>query len=214
MVNTVYADISKFPKNAYTHLLAAASPERQERALHYRKQEDALRCLTGEALLRYALGETLPLAKTPQGKPYIPSRPQFHFNFSHSGNYVALSWANTPVGVDVQMIPTDTKKTEIAHRYFTGEECAYIFDGKQLQRFTQIWTAKESYIKYLGLGLGKSLRSFQINDRQIQDPPGNPIPGLCLHSIPLPDAYLCVCTEESQITLQEVTYDKIMAEKG
>ena len=31
------------------------------------------------------------------------------------------------------------------------------------ERFSQIWTLKESYIKYLGMGLSKDLNSFSID---------------------------------------------------
>ena len=67
-------------------LYEQAAAERKNRADRYLRQEDSDRCIVADALLRYALeGAQHPVEQTPQGKPYLKDRPDFHFNLTHSG---------------------------------------------------------------------------------------------------------------------------------
>lgn len=164
MIRVICSDISKL-ESAYTMLYDAASAERKQRADRYRRKEDALRCLAAGALLQHALGTAdYTTIKGPFGKPYIKENNSFHFNLSHSGNWVAIAYGDTEVGIDIEKIRMDSGKEEIARRYFTPDEQAYVFGANEFapQRFFEIWTGKESYLKYLGTGLGKNLASFSI----------------------------------------------------
>ena len=167
MVHVVYTNISLLPSNAYDLLFAGASPARQSRAARYLHREDAIRCLAAGALLTYALGHDKPEPESAPGeKPRIPSLPDFHFNLSQSGQWVVIAWGDSEVGVDVERIPRDSSRAALARRYFTEEEQNYVLadDSDIPKRFTEIWTKKESYLKFLGTGLGKDLRSFCVFD--------------------------------------------------
>ena len=164
MTRVLCAEISKL-EPAYPTLYAAASLERRHRADRYRRKEDALRCLAAGVLLQYAVGTAeYIITKGPFGKPYIKENNSFHYNLSHSGNWVVIAYGDTEVGIDVEKICMDAGKEEIARRYFTPDEQAYVFNEKELapQRFFEVWTGKESYLKYLGTGLQKNLASFSI----------------------------------------------------
>lgn len=103
------------------------------------------------------------------GKPFLKNNNEFHFNISHSQNMLAVSFSDKSVGIDVeQMRKTDLK---IADRFFVREEIEYInqFQDKQLYRFFEIWTKKEAYLKYLGVGLNKSVKSFNVLDTDISN---------------------------------------------
>ncbi len=153
----------------YNALYAKASPARQTRAAGYLQREDSLRCLAGEALLRYALRQALgmtafTLEADPQGKPRVVEAEGFHFNLSHSGPWVVLAWGDSPVGVDVERPRPQAKTEALARRFFTPEEQDYVLcrqEGRE-QRFLEIWTGKESYLKYLGTGLQRPLASFNV----------------------------------------------------
>ena len=167
MIHVVYTNISRFPSGSYDRLLAKASPARQNRAARYLHPEDALRCLTAGALLTYALGSDVPEPEAAPGeKPRTSSLPDFHFNLSHSGQWVVIAWGDTEVGVDVEQIPRDSSRAALARRYFTEEEQRFVLaDSIDMpRRFTEIWTKKESYLKFLSTGLGKNLRSFCVLD--------------------------------------------------
>lgn len=162
MIHILCVDISAADADIYRTLYKKASPERQHRSDRYLRQEDRLRCVVSDALLRTALGAShYETEKNQYGKPYVKGHPGFYYNLSHSGPYVVIAWGDSEVGVDVQQHTAADPET-IAKRWFAPDEQDYIRSGAEqtLQRFYQIWTGKESYIKYLGLGLRKDLRSF------------------------------------------------------
>ena len=168
----------KLPEDAqglFEVLYHRADPERKRRAERYLHREDGLRCMAAGELLRqtleWALGITeFTVVKEPGGKPRIDGLEDFHFNLSHSGDRVVIAWGDSPVGVDVQEMRMDAGKEALAKRFFTGEEYDYIFEQPELaqDRFYQVWTGKESYLKYLGTGITRSLDSFSILSPEIE----------------------------------------------
>ena len=153
----------------YQELYHRAAPDRKCRAARYLRREDGLRCLAAGELLRDAVKRALGIAefevvKEPGGKPRIAGQNRFHYNLSHSGNRVVIAWSDRAVGVDVQQMHMTPGREDLAMRFFTEQEQTYIFDSPdhRAERFFRVWTCKESYLKYLGTGLRKSLDSFSI----------------------------------------------------
>ena len=196
MIRVACADVSALTRSDYEALYRRATPARQARADRYRRYEDALRCVAADALLRYALGtEGYSVEKEPSGKPRIPERPDFHFNLSHAGHWVVIAWGGSPVGVDVEQWDPRTNHRAIARRYFTEGEQGYIREDT-LARFYQVWTAKESIIKFWGTGLSCDLRSVDTL---------SPPPELYLHRLPLEAGYtLTLCSLEENDTQELV----------
>ena len=177
MIQVLYVNISQASEEDYRRLYERASQERRERADRYLRREDALRCVTAEALLRYATGRTdLSVAHTPEGKPYLTDAPDFHFSLTHSGDYVAIAYGPSPVGVDIEQIRHDGIRPGIAQRFFTPAEQAF---ATTPEKFFQIWSMKESYLKFLGTGLAYPLQSFDVlaepiaSQFQIEQIPGH-----------------------------------------
>lgn len=205
MIHIACLDISSIDDETYRRLYAQSCPQRRQRADRYLRTEDKLRCIAADALLRHALAQTLQItdytiATGPFGKPYLRDREDFHYNISHSGRWVVIAYGTTPVGIDVEKFRTNVKKNVIASRSFTDAEQAYLSCGDEVlrtKRFFQIWTAKESYLKYLGTGLHRSLSSFSV----LPDPPE---PDLHFHSIPLPDHYMTLCSQEQHYTVDHL----------
>lgn len=161
MIRILCADISSAEERVYKGLYEKASPQRKCRADRYRRQEDKLRCVVADALLRMALGtQTYQIETNEFGKPHIKGCEGFFYNLSHSGRYVVLAWGNSEVGVDVQQHGDGVNTQAIARRYFTSEEQRYMQEDPQ--RFYEIWSKKESYVKYTGHGLNEGLRSFSV----------------------------------------------------
>lgn len=163
MICVLCADISAADKEAYEHLYEKSSPERKVRADRYRRQEDKLRCVTADALLRRALGaDCCQIQKGKNGKPFVKDCPDFHYNLSHSGRYVVIAWGNTEVGIDVQQHDAAADLEGIGARFFTSDELVYIREdaARRTERFYEIWTKKESCLKYTGEGLRRDMRSF------------------------------------------------------
>ncbi|MBR2048943.1 MAG: 4'-phosphopantetheinyl transferase superfamily protein [Oscillospiraceae bacterium] len=158
----------------YDALYRRATPERKQRADRYLRREDGLRCLAAGELLRRTVEQELGITeftvvKDPGGKPRIAGQDHFHYNLSHSGSRVVIACGDSPVGVDVQQMCMDAGKENLAKRFFTQEEQAYVFASPEQTgaRFYRVWTGKESYLKYLGTGLKKSLDSFSILSPEI-----------------------------------------------
>lgn len=96
------------------------------------------------------------ILRTEKGKPYFKEIP-VSFSVSHTGDtWVCLMTdGNDPVGVDIQTIKTYSYE-KIAGKYYTEAEQEYCKDNGA-DGFFKIWTRKEAYAKYTGLGIGKYL---------------------------------------------------------
>jgi 4'-phosphopantetheinyl transferase len=195
VIRILGVDISCGDAHMYELLYKAASPERKQRADRYRRPEDKLRCVIADGLLRTALGTaSYTVEKGRYGKPYLKDRKDFFYNLSHSGRYVVMAWGSSEVGIDVQEHRAGTDLRALAAYGFAPDEYAYVFrcDTQIPQRFYDIWTAKESYLKYTGKGLGMDLRSFSVMQPDAKVRYLRPA---------LEDGYsLCLCTVENQCT--------------
>ncbi len=110
------------------------------------------------------------------GKPFIdPSQnsDSLFFNLSHSGNRLVLAVARHEfIGVDIERSDKQRRVAKISDRFFSRQEVIDLLtldDGLQLNRFYELWTLKEAYIKACGLGLAIPLQqisySFPIADK-------------------------------------------------
>ncbi len=175
------------PKTA-ARLWSTASESRRQRAERCARQEDALRTLASEALLRHALRQCgLDDALTPliaeRGKPYVQAA-HFHYNISHGGDYVVIAYGEREVGVDVEPIKTRSQAWAVARKHFTPDEQQRLFahsigSAEFDAAFTLLWTRKESYVKYTGQGLACSLPTFSVDvalpQGRVLDASGNPV---------------------------------------
>lgn len=162
-------EISSLINNAlFEKLLSHVSAEKRERVLRFRFDIDKKLSLYSEIILRNILCEKLSRENQglvflleEYGKPYLEGNPVF-FNLSHTRSAIAIAVSDMPVGIDVERV--DTCPSQVANQFFTFKERAYIFSApeKQDERFYQIWTKKEAYIKYLGKGISEPLSSFDV----------------------------------------------------
>ena len=170
MAQIMTINLSALSEVDYRKLYEICDEQRQKKADRFLRQEDRLRCVAAGALLRYAVFRVLgrqafEVEAPPMKKPRLKDTPDFHFNLSHCGQWAVIAYDSAPVGIDVEQIVWDSGKEKIVCRFFAEDEQEYVFDGGEqssAERFFQIWTAKESYLKYLGTGLLKSLTSFSV----------------------------------------------------
>ena len=160
------------PELAYEEhsaLLALTSDCRRKRIKSFRHLQDAYNCLLGDVLIRTEIcritklsNRDLKFTQNAFGKPLFLNNPDIHFNISHSGQYVACAIADKPIGIDIELIiPVDLT---IAERFFSQDETEYIMEKNSTYRFIEVWTKKESMIKWEGKGLSKPLNSFSVFD--------------------------------------------------
>ena len=93
------------------------------------------------------------------GKPYLKNK---YFNISHADNYLLLGIADEEIGVDMQKI-TFKKNVE---KLFSEEEQNLLKTVKE-KMFTRYWVLKESYAKYLGVGISKKILQETIKKKDV-----------------------------------------------
>ena len=103
------------------------------------------------------------------GKPHIKNSKIF-FNISHSYNKAIVAIASQEVGIDVEKIKIHN--FNISNKYFNECERDYIFlnnsEEEIKKRFCILWTLKESYLKFKGIGLS-NLRNVKFNLHQNEE---------------------------------------------
>ena len=186
----------------YKALIRLVSDEKRDRIQRYHFYKDAQNALLADILARFEIcglaglrNCELQFSENGHGKPFLLNVPHVQYNLSHSGKYLAFAVGSKPVGIDVEQIrPIDIS---IAERFFAREEAEFI--SKQpisirLKTFYEIWTKKESRIKYDGRGLSMDLSSFCVLEAY------NGAGGLWYHNIRglMDDAVCHVCTEQEE----------------
>nr|WP_157264645.1 4'-phosphopantetheinyl transferase superfamily protein [Bacillus cereus] len=141
-------------------------------------QADKHRSLLAELLIRFLIqndlnikNEQINIKIDQYGKPYLNSALDFHFNISHSGDWIVCVIDKTCVGIDVQEI-LPIEFIDIVQNFFTKTDYTFITHGdvhNQLKRFYRIWALKESYIKADGRGLALPLESFTFDILNYKD---------------------------------------------
>lgn len=213
-------NISGINNSNYKLLRNAISEDRRRRADRFHFILDSYRCVCSELLLQYSLYQRLGryveinLAYNEFAKPYMKYISEFSYNISHSGDWVVIAYGKTPVGVDIEKIQMGNER--IADKVFTIEEKNYMnsaTDYDKCKKFTQIWTLKESYIKYLGTGLSTRMDSFSVNvlDGVIKDQNGKIHDDLFIKSSLYDiDYYLAVCGLEKNVIVNEIMLEDLI----
>jgi 4'-phosphopantetheinyl transferase len=161
--------IPELTQNEFFALLPLISPEKQERIKRFHLIRDAQNCLLGDILTCIEVccstgfsNNQIEFTTNIYGKPFLENNSHVHFNVSHSGHYIAFAIDDEPVGVDIELFTAIDQN--IIERFFTADEKSYIMKGNQIQSFYNIWTMKESRIKWEGKGINKLLNPFSILD--------------------------------------------------
>lgn len=219
------ADISPLQKEELFYALLERLPAaRREAVWKCRRREDQQRSLGAGLLLEYGLNrfgvtllpgkglEACSLETDEHGKPFLKERADICFNLSHSGTLVAAVFDAHPVGIDVERVKMDGRN--IAERFFCREECQYLeeeqWENCREQKFAELWTRKESYIKAVGGGLRIPLRSFCVLEDEIKQPEP-----WFLHTCSIGGGYcLSVCGRRPfEAKIETVTFDGEMKKR-
>lgn len=150
--------------------LSEAERARRDRIVHPRALAEFL---AGRRLVRELVGGLLDVA--PAAVQIVENQygalaldPEAHgrrwrFNISHTDGLVALAVADAPIGVDVENVRRKGRTVELADRFFAPSEAAALRalpEPLQRDRFFDLWTLKEAYIKARGMGLAIPLDAF------------------------------------------------------
>ncbi|CAN5455923.1 4'-phosphopantetheinyl transferase superfamily protein [soil metagenome] len=153
------------------------TPQEKQQQARFHFPRDRHRYLLTRALVREMLSRYAPIAPqdwrfepSAYGRPLItnehPHAPAISFNISHTQGLIMLGVVrDRALGVDTETQSRDAP-LEIADRYFSQSESAALHAlpaAMQRQRFFELWTLKESYIKARGMGLSIPLDQFSFD---------------------------------------------------
>lgn len=167
------ADVDAFWAAHASVLGELLSDDERERARRFRFERDRGRFASRRALLRVVLGRAcavdpvrLQFAYGPQGKPRLVGA-DLEFSASHSDGLAAFAVARgAEVGIDVERIRDDVDVDGLARRFFAPAEAEAIAaraEGERTRAFFACWTAKEAFVKAIGLGLSYPLDAFAVS---------------------------------------------------
>lgn len=159
----------------YKNLLNHEERDQQKR-FHFAKHRHQY--LLTRAMVRSVLSlyaddikpEKWEFKKNDYGKPFISNSPlkiPLHFNISHTDGLIVMAVSlNHNIGVDIEYLPRPGKMLDIASSFFSPSEVKELFElpvEKQRNRFFDLWTLKEAYIKACGMGLSIPLNHFSYS---------------------------------------------------
>ncbi|NMC57039.1 MAG: 4'-phosphopantetheinyl transferase superfamily protein [Eubacteriaceae bacterium] len=141
--------------------------QRAAQAQKYTHIRDKAICVLSFMLLKYGLNEiglktdNIEFIYKNNGKPYIKNENVF-FNISHKDDVIICGLSDSECGADIEKIKP--YKQNLAERICSSEELKLLSqcDNKE-EEFARIWTIKESYLKYKGIGIAADLKSVEKN---------------------------------------------------
>ena len=158
------------------HSLLAEEESAQQKRFYFEKHRHQY--LITRALIRTVLSlyeneiapEKWQFTKNKYGKPSISNevlKRAYYFNLSHTDKLVVLAVTlDQEIGVDVEYLLRPGKSVEIAESFFSPSEVQELLAlplEKQKDRFFDLWTLKEAYIKACGMGLSIPLDHFSYS---------------------------------------------------
>lgn len=180
----------------------------------FRSKKVAATRLLGELLVRYALKTCFgwgkgdyEIVRGEHGKPYVTGQNGAFFNLSHSGEYIVCAVSDGEVGVDVER--RGVARLAVSSRFFETREQAILSEltgEEQSCLFFDYWSVKESFLKYTGSGLSRSLSSFYVDKTPagISIYEGTRLVPVFIHPCAVNDAYSCFICSANSITPEMV----------
>lgn len=204
--------VPQIEKDLFDKLLFYVDDQVKDRIQRYKRKEDKVRTLLAHALSKMMLATVLHIAPSQlqyrvneYGKYELEAYPLF-FNLSHARDYVVCAVSNKQVGIDIEKRqPRDFQSFTTV--WSEKEKLQYNLDDNL--SFYELWTAKESYVKYLGVGLSACLTEISIRkDGSIMD--YQRLSAAHLEYVNVHEDYVCaVCGEERIESVEEVSVQQI-----
>jgi len=167
------ADIWRIPVEEDSKIIEWArpylNPEENLRARRFVQNQDRVRFLTGRSALRLLISmytgtrpEDIEYGEQENNKPFIKNlQLAFYHNLAHSGDWVLIAFADSPLGIDLELISDRFGFEEILPMVFSFHEITSIREANvPRSRFYQLWTRKEALAKATGKGLDNEIASI------------------------------------------------------
>lgn len=129
----------------------------------YKLQKEVSKLCLYESLKRTLNREVSPeeIFKGAHGKPYLKNSEVF-FNVTNCTGLVCCAVHSSEIGIDAESIINYSP--ELTKRVCTNNEAKTIDEAEnKAEMFIRFWTLKESYVKYIGIGLGYGLENAEFS---------------------------------------------------
>lgn len=131
-------------------LLPLVSAQRRETALRYKHTFGQWTTLQSWLMLRELGLPDKPWSYNEYGKTFLPDGP--YFSLSHCKTGIAVAIDTQPIGIDIESY-RDVSPELIEHTMNQSEQDQINASDDPIRTFTELWTRKEAYVKYLGTGI-------------------------------------------------------------
>lgn len=160
------------------NLIGILSRSEFDRAKKFHFERDRNQFIAAHGILRqilaFYLGEKpgdLTFENTSLGKPFLVTHNDHHllsFNLSHSGSLALYAITqNRNVGIDIENVRDHLSIDEIALRFFSQNEIKFLNEVSDKQeKFFQLWTRKEAFMKTNGKGFSLAMNKFDVSSQK------------------------------------------------
>ncbi len=127
----------------------------------------------GEELIRRAVTEytgkpcEAEIKRRPTGKPYIEGGPCF--SYSDSCGFGVCAVSRGEIGCDMELKRSCEKYIPVAKRFFHPKELEILAEEGFEEKFFEIYTAKEAYVKFTEMGIFSGLEKFSAAEGRVGD---------------------------------------------
>lgn len=158
------------PDHFFERLKGLLTDEEIQLAERYVQKEDRIRNILGKGFLRKLIQvylnkaqKTIHFGKNRFNKPFLIGRDDFHFNISHSGDWIVIALAESEVGIDIEPIDSRFEYKDLLPGFFSPSEIEFIEQSPcPVRTFYKIWTGKEALLKGTGLGITDHLNEYTL----------------------------------------------------
>lgn len=173
MLHLYCCDISKLTDEEFLKMYRDTDRQRRNKAERLNRTSSKKLTVAAGMLARIGIAQKLNInpcdisfRNHKGGKPYADGL-DIHFSLSHSGNLAVCAISDKPVGIDAERYREIN--LNVAKRCFTQSEQRYVASEqeKSTQRFFEIWTKKEAYVKLLGTGVQDFLTFDALNNDKL-----------------------------------------------
>ena len=147
--------------------LKLVSEERRNKVNRILNEEKRRLSLAAGLLLKQAFYEAdqehlyYEISYTELGKPYLPGN-EFYFSLSHSGKIALCGVSHQPMGCDIEL--KRERLPRIANVFSAKEssEFSLLDEAEKINFFFQLWTCKESIVKWMGKGITVPFKTLSV----------------------------------------------------
>lgn len=100
----------------------------------------------------------------PSGKPEIEAT--LKFNISHSGKYAVVGFSDHEIGVDIEEV-LNIDVEGLSDNFHEDEIQEFINSEYSLDKFYEVWTRKEAFLKAVGVGIINGLSANNCLNQQL-----------------------------------------------